>query len=499
MKLSELLKYNDIVIQCHDNPDADALASGFAVHYYLTKMGKEPLFIYRGRNKIQKSNLVIMCKKLGIPVNYEPDFEREPELLLTVDCQYGQRNVTATKARNIATIDHHQISGEVPKLSEIRSSVGSCSTVIWDMLQDEGIDIKSEKKLSTALYYGLYTDTGKLSEVSHPLDRDMLDMLLYNKALITKMSNSNISLKELSITGEAILNNEYHKKNRYLIIQAQPCDPNILGVMSDFSLETDGVDVCLAYYVSPEEIKFSVRSCDKEVHANELAAFLAEGIGGGGGHIYKAGGSIRPEKLEVADGAIESEATRIFHERMQAYFDKYEVIYAKKAKLDISGMKRYKKLGQKVGYVRLSDVYEVGTIVDIRTLEGDVTVTVAEDIYMMIGIEGEVYPIRREKFERTYAALDEPYDRQFEYEPSIINTQTKEKKHVMPFAHTAMAAGNSIIMARPLDRCVKLFTAWDDEKYYSGDIGDYIAVREDDAHDIYVIKGRLFGSLYQEI
>ena len=26
MKLSELLSYQDIVIQCHDNPDADALA-----------------------------------------------------------------------------------------------------------------------------------------------------------------------------------------------------------------------------------------------------------------------------------------------------------------------------------------------------------------------------------------------------------------------------------------------------------------------------------------
>ena len=28
MRLSDFLKYNRIVIQCHDNPDADALASG---------------------------------------------------------------------------------------------------------------------------------------------------------------------------------------------------------------------------------------------------------------------------------------------------------------------------------------------------------------------------------------------------------------------------------------------------------------------------------------
>ena len=37
MKLNDLLKFNDIVIQCHDNPDADALASGYALYWYLTK------------------------------------------------------------------------------------------------------------------------------------------------------------------------------------------------------------------------------------------------------------------------------------------------------------------------------------------------------------------------------------------------------------------------------------------------------------------------------
>ena len=46
---------------------------------------------------------------------------------------------------------------------------------------------------------------------------------------------------------------------------------------------------------------------------------------------------------------------------------------------------------------------------------------------------------------------------------------------------------------------MKLFTAWDDEKYYSGTPGDYIAVREDDEHDIYIISGELFDDLYEKI
>ena len=68
MQLHDLLKYDDIVIQCHDNPDADALASGYALRWYFDQMGKKVRFLYRGRNEIQKSNLQIMLAELQIPV-----------------------------------------------------------------------------------------------------------------------------------------------------------------------------------------------------------------------------------------------------------------------------------------------------------------------------------------------------------------------------------------------------------------------------------------------
>jgi phosphoglycolate phosphatase len=497
MKLQDLQKFENIVIQCHDNPDADALASGFGLYTYFKAAGKDVRFIYRGRNKIQKSNLMIMLKELKIPVEYVPDYDEEPELLITVDCQYGQRNVTTSKAQNIAIIDHHQKTVDLPELSEVRSNIGSASTVVWDMICAEGEKAKelisTNKKLSTALYYGLYTDTNKLSEVSHPLDRDMMDELIVDKSLIVRMSNSNISLKELKITGKAILGYEFFDDNKYMIIQAEPCDPNILGVMSDFSLETAGVDVCVAYYESTEEIKFSVRSCSKEVHANDLAAFLAEGIGGGGGHIYKAGGSIRPEKIEGKS------ADEILKERLRLYYDSYDVIYALKTTLDTSKMGRYKKLPQDRGCVKLTDVFPEKTLVSIRTLEGDVDITVEPDLYIMIGIEGEIYPIKEEKLLKSYTLKESPYTEALEYPPKIKSLTTGKKKSIMEFAKTVSTTDTSCIYAKTLKRGAKVFTAWDSEKYYLGNPGDYIACREDDPHDIYIIRGSLFNRLYSEV
>ncbi len=494
MKLQDLTKFNDIVIQCHDNPDADAIASGFGLYTYFNHLGKNVRFIYRGKNKIRKSNLRIMLGKLNIPIEYAPDFDDNPELLITVDCQYGQKNVTTSKAQNISIIDHHQKTVTIPFLSEIRSNVGSASTVVWDMIRSEGEEfeklIADDIKLSTALYYGLFTDTGKLSEVSHPLDRDMLDCLTINRSVIMEMSNSNISLDELKITGKAILGYEYFDEDRYLIIQSEPCDPNILGVMSDFSLETAGVDICLAYYENDEEIKFSVRSCSKEVHANELAAFLADGIGGGGGHIFKAGGVIRPEKL---DGRTADELLR---ERLRTYFDSYDIIYASKYTIDPSDMIKYSKLPQEKGCVKLTDTFPENTLVSIRTLEGDVDVRVENDLYVVVGIEGEIYPIREAKLLQSYNVTDRAYDKELEYPPHILNLSTGEKKGIMKYAKTIESQDASNIYAKKLTRGIKVFTAWDQEKYYLGNVGDYIAVREDDLHDIYVIKDRLFDQLY---
>ena len=68
MKLSDLSRYNPITIQCHDNPDPDTVASGYALYTYFKSLGKEVSLLYSGRNKIQKPNLRLMLENLEIPL-----------------------------------------------------------------------------------------------------------------------------------------------------------------------------------------------------------------------------------------------------------------------------------------------------------------------------------------------------------------------------------------------------------------------------------------------
>ena len=48
--------YNPITIQCHDNPDADAIASGYGLYMYYQSLGKDVRLIYSGKNTIKKSS-----------------------------------------------------------------------------------------------------------------------------------------------------------------------------------------------------------------------------------------------------------------------------------------------------------------------------------------------------------------------------------------------------------------------------------------------------------
>lgn len=501
MKLSELLTYDSIVVQCHDNPDADALASGFGVYTYLKERGRDVRFVYGGRYHIQKSNLVLMVSELQIPIEHVDTLEA-PDLLVTVDCQYGEGNVTKFDVGAVAVIDHHQISTTLPALSEVRSNLGACATVVKELLHQEGIDVNDNKKLATALYYGLLTDTNNFTEISHPLDRDLRDDTQYDKSLILRFRNANLSLREVEIAGTALINYQYHEDYHYAVLMAEPCDPNILGVISDLMLEVDTVDTCLVYCVQPFGIKISVRSCVKEVKASELAEFITEGIGSGGGHLEKAGGFIQMELLEKAypyKKDVNEGIADYLKQRMDDYFRGVQVIYAKDYSIDVSGMTAYKKRKIPVGFVEAEQVFPAGTKICIRTLEGDLEVQIHKDLYIMIGIQGEVYPNEKAKFERSYQRVDAPYSFQGEYEPVVKDVLEGKSISLIPYAKSCISTGEVHIYVKELEHRTKVFTAWDEEKYMLGKAGDYLAVRMDDLHDIYIIERSIFHKTYEQI
>lgn len=493
MKLTDLEKYNDIVIQLHDNPDADAVGSGYAIYRYFLSKGKNVRLIYGGRMKMTKSNMKLMVQELKIPIEYAKAIDK-PELLLTVDCQYGEGNVTHFDAENVAMIDHHNTGRMSDEMAEIRSHIVSCATVCYDMLRDAGYNVNEDIKVSTALYYGLFMDSNELSEIRHPLERDMVDFLKIDKKLIKRLNHANFSIEELETAAIAMLRFSYDEVKKLSIIKSKPCDPNILGLVGDMVLQVDSIDVCIIFNECSGGYKLSVRSCDTEVAANELASFLTEGIGNGGGHIDKAGGFINEKvyREKFDDMVIES---YIFN-RVEEYYDSYDVIYPLNEAVDITGFETYKKAAYTCGYIKSTDIFEPGTDCKIRTYEGDVFINADENVYLMIGYFGELYPIEAVDFASRYIALDEPFTKEFEYAPVVMNMELERNFSLMPYAKKCISNSNVRIYAKELKKALKIFTKWDYETYMYGVAGDFLCYAEGDENDVYIVKREVFEYTY---
>ncbi len=507
MKLSSLLDYNSIVIQCHDNPDADAICSGYVLYRYFEKHKKNVRFIYSGNFEISKSNLVYLIEQLNIPIEYVRNLKEKPELLLLTDCQYGEGNVKKFKADNIAVIDHHQVTTMLPRANEVRSNLGSCCTVIWNLLKIEDEVYFIDSSIGTALYYGLYSDTNAFSEISHPLDRDMVESLEYDKALILKLKNMNLTLKEAKIAGVAMLGLDYHKEQRYAVLKTEPCDPNILGLIGDFIVAVDTIDVCLVYSVLSFGVKFSVRSCSIETRADELASFIARDIGSGGGHMEKAGGILKnelivkhfPDYTEIDDESARHSITNIIKKRMTDYFENSDIIYANKTIVDRSKMALYKTDPIILGYMHPQEYVPTGSMAIIRTLSGDVNVEIRDNTILMINSNGDVIAISEERFQSAYSKTRKKFVLEVDYQPVIKNADNGKSYELMPKAKACISTGEMNIYARKLKKTTKLFPFWDPEKYMVGQAGDYIGVSADDPHDMFIIYKNHFKKTYKPV
>ena len=512
MKLADLLLDMPIAIQCHDAPDADALASGYALYCYFSAKGYSPYFFYGGRDAVSKPSLRLMLQELEIPAVFDPERKRWEGLLVTVDCQYGGNNTQFVEAGAVAVIDHHLPGRNLPRLSQVNPGLGSCSTLVWTMMQEDGFMLGPElRKLAVALYYGLYIDTNGFSEIRHPVDLNMRDalsfhdpqMMIQEEPVLKQLFTSNLSLEDLDIAFAALHDIYIDKEKQHALIEAGSCDQNLLGFMSDLAVQVDGINTVIAWTPQGEGWKFSVRSSGRMVKAIDVAVWLtANGVGDGGGHKEKGGGYLTAQAL---NGGYNS-ALEFFRTRMEAYAGAFTVIDCAAPPQGFrEHMRPYKKRDVTVGYVPSTELFPAGTRVCLRMLEGDTVITAEEDIYIIIGTQGEVYFMRKAMFDHKYLPLEDSgagYAPAImpAYEPTVSPMTSAEKVLLLDRARLCRSRLDGVpVQARQLDAPAKVFPLWDKNNYLLAAPGDWLIAQGGDICDLYVVKEQVFPLLYDAV
>ena len=322
--LQQLLSYKKIYIQCHNNPDADTLASAFGIYRYLTAHNVTASIIYGGPQQIKKICLKMMIHECGIPIQYVHNIS-DFDLLLLADCQYGQGNVETFPADEVAVIDHHIQVVDDHEHYLIKSSYQSCSTLIWELLLEEGYPLKEDQNLVVALLYGLYTDTSCYADLYNPVDTAMRLDLFADQPLFERLAKASMSVAELMIASDAMLHHYFDVERRFAIVEALTCDQTVLGIIGDFMIQVDVVFLSFTYTETGNGYQISLRTCHESLPANKIAAYVCEGIGGGGGHTKKAGGRILKELMQQKYG--EKSIFEVVNLLLCRYIDENHIIY----------------------------------------------------------------------------------------------------------------------------------------------------------------------------
>ncbi len=496
--LEELQQYDNITVQCHDNPDADAIASAFGVYTYFKELGKNVRMIYSGKTNQMKSNLKIMIEELHIPAEYVCEMP-ESELLICVDCQYGEGNVTRFPAKKIAVLDHHLNAGHTTDYSDIRSAYGSCATLIYKCLEDCGYDLKKNKDLSTALYYGLFMDTNEFGEMEHPYDFDMVDELEIDKNILTKMRNANFTLSELETAAVALLRYNYNPEQRIAYIRSNPCDRNMLGVVSDLLIQVDSVDTCIVYAEDNDGYRISARTCGERVTAEDLVVFLTDKVGNGGGHANKAGGFIEKKRIKSLGGYTSIE--NYIYMKTGQFMDSYEFLDTTKTPVITQDMECCRQLSNLHLVINPADIMPEGTECYIRHIDGNLNFYISFDTYIVINKNGYVHAIDKTEFERCYHYADFPFSLEAEYMPKLINTLTNENFDIISAGTACISNKTACYYAKRLTKNLRLRNHWDKENgnCQRGKTGDYLLVNMRNEKDCFIVQKNQYETEYERL
>jgi len=291
--IERIVSLERIIIQAHDFPDHDAISSAYALSHIFQSRGATTLIVYNGN--IDRISLTNMIDWLDIPALHINKVTLSlADKIVTVDGCMGEKNVFDLPGDEIAVIDHHQVASPNDLwFSDIRPEYGATATIIYEYFRL--LDLEMPSNVATALMVGLNYDTANLTRGFCSADIKSFDYFNThsNLDIVNKVCRNEIELNELKLFEHA-MGVVQIELGIATVFMALDCPKNMLGILSDFLLKVNEIDVVIVATEMNSNIQLSLRSeCPKTnvgLVAREILNDSKQGFGGG--HSHMAGGII---------------------------------------------------------------------------------------------------------------------------------------------------------------------------------------------------------------
>jgi nanoRNase/pAp phosphatase (c-di-AMP/oligoRNAs hydrolase) len=284
-------KNHPVLVQTHDFPDHDAIASGYALKWLLDQRGFSTFLCYNG--EFQSESLEQAIRELQIPLLSASDLHlKNSNQIILVDGFAGNTNVTDLFGKLVGIIDHH--TPPIPATCEfidIRTSYGSCATILYTYVKENNVPVP--RNLATALLMGIMMDTAFMTRGVSPVDLEAFSTLFFQGdwQRASYILRNCLSIRDLPLIQQALSHYRIINDVCFLELDTE-CTSELLGLVSDFFLSLKEIVFVVSWGFEGDILHVSVRSEDPKRPADLIVKKALAGSGSGGGQAHMGGGSI---------------------------------------------------------------------------------------------------------------------------------------------------------------------------------------------------------------
>ncbi len=278
-----------VVVQTHDYPDIDAIASAWGLVGILELRGFTVACAYRG--ELRSRSLLRLLEALSISIVPAAQVEGARQVIV-VDGSPGNGNVDLGGSTLVGVVDHHCLGGALTApFVDIRPELAACSTIIHQYWREEGR--VPSRNVATALLAGIQSDTDFLSRKATDADFEAYAALFKagDWELASRVVRTTLDLRELHLVIEALGKAEV-RNGLFFAMIAGPCGQEALAVLAEFVLRAEDLEAAVVGERDAGGLHLSVRCKNSRLSAFSLVRAALEGIGTGGGHSHSAGGIV---------------------------------------------------------------------------------------------------------------------------------------------------------------------------------------------------------------
>jgi nanoRNase/pAp phosphatase (c-di-AMP/oligoRNAs hydrolase) len=296
------------LILMYGDPDPDAIGAALGLAALWKRAGGHPVIRFTGEVRRYQNKLLLGWLKQPIAQASREEID-EADLVAVVDCQPGFWKEDRPRAHVI--IDHHpRLPDSDGEYVDIRDGYGSTSTILTEYLTVS--DTPIDRKLATALLYGLQSDTDDLQRNAGPADIRAYDLLLprSDRNFLARLHKSQVPLDLLDYVSWGITH-RVHYDDMFVVHFGAVPTPDVLVQTADLLLLTCGINWVVCAGVHDDRLIAVFRGDGHHQDVGKRAALAFAKLGSAGGHRTMGRAEV-PLRGEHVDTTVELLVDNLF-------------------------------------------------------------------------------------------------------------------------------------------------------------------------------------------